>query len=65
MIVANFWGRESFVLAAVRRGQSGCSCKPLTRYMLYFREELKQRIQEEGLPWDSPKGSCSVTLEAS
>ena len=31
----------------------------------YFREELKQRISfplGEGLSWESPKGSCLVTV---
>ena len=40
--------------------KSWCSYKPPTRYILCFREELKQRTWRKGLPQDSRKRSCSV-----
>lgn len=40
MVVTNFLVQKSFVLVAVQRSGQDV---PLTRYMLYFKEELKQR----------------------
>lgn len=34
-----------------------CCCKPLTRFMLHFREELKPKIWGKGLPCSGPLGS--------
>ena len=39
------WCENPFFLQLPTEVRSWCSCKPPTRYMLYFREELKQRIK--------------------
>ena len=49
MVVANFLEQKSFVFVAVHRGQV------TTRYMLCFREEIKQRIWGKGLPLGRPQ----------
>ena len=54
-------GAESFVLAAVLRGQVTTFLKTSNKAQVLFREDLQQRMWGKGLPGEGPRGSGSVT----